>query len=449
MAKKVFCCICSFVVTSLLYLYFQTQSSFEDIVASNRISLLKDRPSNITRDIIVDISTLNEKGGILTLTQFLISDIARKRPNWRLLILITKGYKQAYDLPNRNNVKLIEVDSSINPFIFVDQILNPKCFGLFHDKFEQLLYYDRIFCDQFCDLVWDPVGDSSCCNFVTVPRISTIHDLACFDVDSKFFATKNHRLRARICTQKAIHFSKKIITVSKFSQGRICDKFRVSKDFVRHIPINLGARVYLDSSEEKSIVVLNKYKLKPKKYFIFCSSWWRNKNHGALIQAFTKFAQKNSEIKLILVGKSPKLFQSRPIEEFCSDRLIISGFVPDEELSILLKDALAFIHPSVYEGFGMPVIEAMTNGVPVACSNISSLPEVAGSAALLFDPFNINSITEAMHKLANDSQLRKDLIKKGYKQAKKYADRDRMTDAYIRLMEEVMTENDSMKTAAN
>jgi len=165
------------------------------------------------------------------------------------------------------------------------------------------------------------------------------------------------------------------------------------------------------------------------------------------MKAFNEFAKKNSDIKLVLVGKHPDTFESRPIEDYCSDRLIITDFVPDEELGILLKNALAFIHPSVYEGFGMPIIEAMANGIPVACSNVASLPEIAGSAALLFDPFNIDSITQAMHRLADDPELRKDLIQKGYEQAKKYSDRDAMVDEYIRVMEEVMAENDRNKVA--
>ena len=94
----------------------------------------------------------------------------------------------------------------------------------------------------------------------------------------------------------------------------------------------------------------------------------------------------------------------------------------------------------------MPIIEAMANGIPVACSNVASLPEIAGSAALLFDPFNIDSITQAMHRLADDPELRKDLMQKGYEQAKKYSDRDAMVDEYIRVMEEVMAENDLKKS---
>ena len=437
--------ISSFIFTCFIYLLIQTKSPIKDVFTTSRISILKDRPANITRDIIIDISSLGKKGGITTLTQSLVKDISKKRPNWRFLIPISSKNQSMKDLLISDNVKLIEINVFTCFPMFLERILNPKAFGLFHDKLEQLLHYDRIFSDHNCDLVWDPIGDSSFCNFITVPRISTIHDIACFDVDPKFFATKGHRYRARLCTENAIHFSKKIITVSEFSQKRICDKFRVPKDFVKFIPIKLGTRLYPDIAPKKGKNTLDKYRLKSQKYFIFCSTWWRNKNHYNLMKAFNKFAEKNSEIKLILVGKHPDVFESRPIRDYCSDRLIIAGFVPDEELGILLKNALAFIHPSVYEGFGMPIIEAMANGIPVACSNAASLPEVAGPAALFFDPFDTDSITQAMHRLADDPQLRKDLIEKGYKQAKKYSDRDAMVDEYIHVMEEVMHENDLKK----
>ncbi len=436
---------CSFILTCFIYLLVQTRSPLSDVFTNDRISVLKDRPANITRDIVIDMYFMPDNGGMITLTRSLIVGIARKRPNWRLLVLISEDCASAFDLPRRDNIKLIKIRATINPLVLAERIFNSPRLGLLHDKFLQLLCYNRIFYDKYCDLVWDPLGDSSFCNFVTIPRISTIHDLACFDIDPKFYAMGDYRMKSSMCTENSVCFSKKIVTVSEFSKKRICEHFNVSKDFVKHIPIQLGTRIYSNSTHEESAAVLNKYKLKPKKYFIFCSTWWRHKNQIALMKAFNKFAQKNLEMKLILVGKYRGSIETSSIKDFCSDRLIITGFVPDKDLGILLKNALAFIHPSVYEGFGMPIIEAMINGIPVACSNVASLPEVAGSAALFFDPFDTDSITQAMHHMADDPQLRKDLIQKGYEQAKKYSDRDAMVDEYIRVMEEVMHENDLKK----
>ena len=444
-AKNTLIFICSFIFTCFIYSLLRTKSPISDIFTTDRISILKDRPTNITRDIIVDLSSFYEVGGIMNLASALIEGIAVKRPNWRLLVLISKENKHMYNLPKMNNLKPIEIDFSYSPIVLFEK-LNPKSFCLIHDKLVQLFYYDLFFIDSNCDLIWDPAGDSNLCNFLTVPRISIIHDLASFDTTPEFYRSEIDRWAAKLCLKDSIRFSKKIVTVSKFSQNRICDKFNVSKDFVKYIPIKLGTRVYSKATPKKHADILNKYKLAPQKYFIFCSSWWKNKNHGNLMKAFRKFAKTNSDVKLILVGKHPDVFKSRPIKDYCSDRLIITGFVPDEELGILLKNALAFIHPSVYEGFGMPIIEAMANGIPVACSNVASLPEIADSAALLFNPFNIDSITQAMHRLADDPELRKELIEKGYEQAKKYSDRDAMVDEYIRVMEEVMEENDKQKS---
>ena len=441
--KTIFICLCFLVVTFFLFLLCRTKSPLSDVFTSGRISIFKNQPENITRNVVIDASHLSENGGVMTLTKSLVTDIAKKRPNWKLLVLVKENYKHMPDFQKSSNVKVIEITPTPAIFLILDQIFKINSLGIFHDKLIQLLYFDQIFCDDYCDLVWDPIGFYSYCNFVNIPRISTIHDVAFFDISPKFLGSDI--LHSRICMKNTILFSKKIITVSEFSQKRICDKFHVPKDFVEYIPIKLGTRSHSNADVITSKTTLNKYNLKSQKYFIFCSAWWKHKNHSTLIKAFNKFAQKNSDVKLILVGKHPEIFESRPIQEFFSDRIIIAGFVPDEELGILLKNALAFIHPSIYEGFGIPITEAMANGIPVACSNVASLPEVAGSAALLFDPFDTDSITEAMHRLASDPQLRKDLIKKGYEQAKKYSDRDTMVDEYIRIMEEVMRENDLRK----
>jgi glycosyltransferase involved in cell wall biosynthesis len=110
------------------------------------------------------------------------------------------------------------------------------------------------------------------------------------------------------------------------------------------------------------------------------------------------------------------------------------GFVPQEEMQRLMAGATAVVFPSLYEGFGLPVIEAMAAGVPVACSNTTSLPEVADGAALLFDPRIPEQVAAAMVSLAGDAQLRERLIAAGRDRAREFADPDRMAREYWELL---------------
>ena len=131
-----------------------------------------------------------------------------------------------------------------------------------------------------------------------------------------------------------------------------------------------------------------------------------------------------SDVKLIIVGKKGFGFTEikKVIEEspFRKD-IILKGYVSEEEKSELYKNADLFILPSFYEGFGLPVLEAMSYGVPVICSNTSSLPEVAGEAALLINPNNPEEIAEAMNKVFSNDNLREEMIKKGFENVKKFS----------------------------
>jgi len=103
------------------------------------------------------------------------------------------------------------------------------------------------------------------------------------------------------------------------------------------------------------------------------------------------------------------------------DRVNFLDFVPDEDLPIFYKNAVCFVLPSLYEGFGLPVLEAMKYGCPVITSNVSSLPEAGGDAALYVDPLDVNDIKKNLELIINNEELRKRLIKKGYEQVKKFS----------------------------
>jgi glycosyltransferase involved in cell wall biosynthesis len=132
--------------------------------------------------------------------------------------------------------------------------------------------------------------------------------------------------------------------------------------------------------------------------------------------------QKLPHIKLVVVGYNPKYFK-RTLERFIEserENIHFLGFVEDDILTALLASTDAFIFPSLYEGFGFPILEAMTNGAPVITSKVTSIPEIAGDAAMYIDPSDVNSIAEAIIKVCTNKNLQDDLRTNGRIQAKKY-----------------------------
>jgi len=152
------------------------------------------------------------------------------------------------------------------------------------------------------------------------------------------------------------------------------------------------------------------------------------KNIARLIEAFGRYCETHPESSeaLVLAGKRGWLIEPildaalAALPEVLRSRVIITGYVDDDEIAPLYSGATALVLPSLYEGFGFPVLEAMHCGTPVVCSNTSSLPELAGDAALLVDPLNIESISQGMVKIATDVDLRTTLVKKGYLQAARF-----------------------------
>ncbi|MEL4896161.1 glycosyltransferase family 4 protein [Crocosphaera sp. Alani8] len=159
-------------------------------------------------------------------------------------------------------------------------------------------------------------------------------------------------------------------------------------------------------------------------YFLYLGRHDPHKNVNRIVEAFAKL-KNNKNYQLWLAGPTDKRYTPKLIEQAqelgIEKQIKILDYVDYEQLPILLNQALALVFPSLWEGFGFPVLEAMGCGTPVITSNISSLPEVAGDAALLVNPYNLEEITAEMQKIATDNEMQSQLKRLGLQQAKKFS----------------------------
>ncbi len=160
----------------------------------------------------------------------------------------------------------------------------------------------------------------------------------------------------------------------------------------------------------------------PERYLLFLGTLQPRKNIRRLVEAFTCFAESGDDVVLALAGRRGWLVDDvlAQVQRDRRDKIVITGYVADEDIAALYSGALALVFPSLYEGFGFPVLEAMHCGTPVLCANTSSLPELAGDAALLVDPLDTQAIAAGMARLVVDPALRADLVQRGYRQAAKF-----------------------------
>jgi glycosyltransferase involved in cell wall biosynthesis len=159
-------------------------------------------------------------------------------------------------------------------------------------------------------------------------------------------------------------------------------------------------------------------------YLFYLGTLQPRKNLVHLVDAFARLQPLAADLQLVLAGKKGWLYNdlfSRVGELGLGRRVVFAGYVPDDDKAALLSGALALVYPSLYEGFGLPVLEAMACGTPVLTSSISSLPEVAGEAALLVDPLDTDAMAAGISRLITDADLRQSLVDKGYAQVREFS----------------------------
>lgn len=171
----------------------------------------------------------------------------------------------------------------------------------------------------------------------------------------------------------------------------------------------------------------------PEKYLFFLGTLQPRKNVARLVKAYAHWREEtgNAEISLVLGGKPGWLYDPAWIEGVPG--VVQTGYIADADIAALYSGALAFVFPSLYEGFGFPVLEAMRCGTPVLCANTSSLPELVADAALLVDPLDVEAIAAGIARLVTDEGLRRELVDKGHRQEQQFTWHRAATEALATL----------------
>ncbi len=259
-----------------------------------------------------------------------------------------------------------------------------------------------------------------------LPYVTIFHDAALRTVP-ECFTMKDH-LRARITNEDAVfHRAKHVIAVSEHSKSDAAEYYRVPQERITVAPLGVDHAVYVSREQPSDKSYRAAYDLNHP-YLLALATREPRKNLDSVIAAYSLFRKhSDSTIPLVLAGthgwKTHHIHRALASSAYRSDIHEI-GYIPEKHKAALYRGATAFIFPSLYEGFGLPVLEAMACGTPVVTSTTSALPSLVGNAAILVDPLNVTDIQHALHQLVDEphgSKLRSVLRSRGIERAKEYS----------------------------
>lgn len=242
-------------------------------------------------------------------------------------------------------------------------------------------------------------------------NIVAVHDITWVRYPKTY--SNNFRVVYNFLIPRLCRKARNILTVSEFSKKEIAECYHIEKD--KFLIVYNAVDKIFKKNEDQSLSNDN--------YFVAVSSVKENKNFPTVITSFLKLQKKQPNLKLYIVGDlSDKNFKAIDIQKYkLNPNIKLLGRVSDDDLIKYYSNARGFIFPSLYEGFGIPVLEAQACGCPVISSNTSSLPEVLQDSALFCSPMDSDSFADAMDRIIEDKELRDTLIEKGYQNVKRFS----------------------------
>ena len=340
----------------------------------------------------------------------ILSELAKQYPEDKYVLFRNFDFKEYDNLTQYQNIEIVDV-----PYT--------KESGLKNILWHQWLF-QKLLKKYKCDIAYIP-------NFTlllrkTIPTIVTIHDLIEYNVPDKFSKARMF-YRKQVCDPLMAKKSNHILTVSKSSYKDIISYLGVKPSKLT-LTLNATDRnVFKKYSKEKIIPAIKKYNLEYKKYLLFVGTIdFPGKNIKTIIEAFFNLRSKNelNGIKLVIIGKNG--FNSKVIYDFVNaspfkDEVIFTGYLNDDDLPKYYAGATIMLYLSLFEGFGLPVLEAMSCATPVICSNTSCFPEIVEELDVKVPPTDVNAVEEKILKILSNTIYYEILSQRCYEKSLKYS----------------------------
>ncbi|NLL77152.1 MAG: glycosyltransferase family 4 protein [Clostridiales bacterium] len=305
------------------------------------------------------------------------------------------------------------------------------------DRIRQKIYSNSVLKKNNVDVLYCPFSAATY-KEKGIPTVSTILDIQ-HEYYPQFFEPQElaHRRKFYHSIVKKVE---RVVCISDYTKETFCEKYKFPLDRAQTIYIAIQNRFFKQDDK-----VLDKLNLRGQEYIVYPANFWEHKNHKLLLNAFAMYRYENKYLKLVLTGNPLEqstyynnLLKAMKIDE-CT---VITGYVTDEELYSILKNAKGLIYPSLFEGFGIPIVEAMHLHKLIACSNLTSLPEIGCDAIFYFNPKKPDDILAGIRYLA-ENEMTNDIIQQYETKLNDYKT-EKMVEEYLKVLKDVVSKKEAL-----
>lgn len=408
------------------------------------------------RTIAVDLTPVlpgGENGGAKIFVLELLRRLAEMKPQTQFVLLTQAASHEELAVLDRPNVRRVMVIGSNGSKSILPRARNLASRMLVYLPARLVRAVSRLHCSirtmlrrsSSRTLLRSLGADLLFCPFTAptyfeqgVPTVCTIYDLQ-YKTYPEFFTAENAAHRDRVFIE-ACRRANALAAISDYTRDSVITHGNIDPARVRTVHLRMAQRISLRPKAEYNKSVLNRLDLASQRYLLYPANFWKHKNHEMLLTAFGMACHGGlaADVKLVCTGAPgarQEWLMSAARTMNLADRVLFPGYLSNTELAALIANCSGVVFPSLYEGFGLPIVEAMAAAIPVACSNITSLPEVATDAAIFFDPRVPTQIARAIVSLAEDKSLRPRLVHAGLQRATEFSDSDLMAREYWALFE--------------